>query len=87
MRNWALNIPSMSWDLFQELWAKQEGLCAICKQALEWDGRTTHVDHSHLTGSVRAILCAPCNLMIGYADDDPDRLTAAASYLREKMSS
>ena len=63
-------------DDFDQLVAKQDGLCAIC-------GRTDpeHVDHSHATGAVRGILCFNCNGGLGQFRDSVDALRAAAAYL------
>jgi hypothetical protein len=56
----------------------QENKCAVCHR--EFD-RTPHVDHDHVSGKVRGLLCANCNLAIGSAGDSPDRLRAMAAYL------
>ncbi|MFG2019728.1 endonuclease VII domain-containing protein [Actinomadura geliboluensis] len=56
--------------------AEQGGVCAICLRA---DAK--HVDHSHLTGVVRRILCFKCNGGLGQFRDDPDRMRLAANYL------
>lgn len=41
------------------------------------------VDHDHVTGATRSILCAECNSGIGMFNDDPDMLLRAAEYLQE----
>ncbi len=54
----------------------QNGLCAICKAA-----PAVHVDHDHVTGQVRALLCFNCNGGLGQFKDDPAVLRAAAEYV------
>lgn len=76
-------------DGFTALLAKQGGGCAICGQTKIVNGRWTstdardlHVDHDHVTGQVRGLLCNRCNPTLGMMDDDPDRLIRAAEYLK-----
>jgi hypothetical protein len=40
-----------------------------------------HFDHNHANGQNREALCRHCNLMLGFAQDRPDRLRAGANYL------
>lgn len=63
----------------------QGGKCAICG---EESGGTRHgetkalaVDHDHVTGKVRGLLCESCNQGIGKLKDDPDLLRKAADYI------
>lgn len=70
-------------DEFNELLAAQDMKCAICRKEVEGDTRL-HIDHDHTTGAVRGLLCSPCNLFIGMADEDPDILRRAAEYLDSK---
>ncbi|MGY1733659.1 endonuclease VII domain-containing protein [Geodermatophilus sp. SYSU D01045] len=56
--------------------AEQGGLCAICVTA-----PAEHVDHDHVTGRVRALLCFGCNGGLGQFKDDPVVLRAAARYV------
>ncbi|TAL23945.1 MAG: recombinase [Frankiales bacterium] len=55
---------------------EQGGLCAICQER-----EPKHVDHDHVTGSVRGVLCSCCNQALGNARDRPDILRAAIDYL------
>lgn len=58
--------------------ASQNGLCAICHT----DDGPFNVDHDHLTGAIRGIICWPCNLGLGNFKDDPVRLESALHYLK-----
>ena len=60
--------------------AAQDGRCAICGDQPVPPARL-HVDHSHADKRVRALLCGPCNRMIGMAREDRDILAAASEYL------
>ena len=68
---------------YDTLLAAQGGGCAICSTRDPGGRWGTHfaVDHDHDSGSVRGLLCSRCNVMLGNAKDDPERLRAAASYL------
>jgi len=61
---------------YDMLLASQSGRCAICGR----DG-VDHVDHDHMTGRVRGILCFQCNVAIGLFEDDIERLITATAYL------
>ncbi|WP_246323854.1 endonuclease VII domain-containing protein [Petropleomorpha daqingensis] len=56
--------------------AEQDGLCAICGVA-----PAAHVDHDHVTGAVRQLLCFNCNGGLGQFKDDPELLHRAAYYV------
>jgi hypothetical protein len=63
---------------YAALLAKQGGACAICRKRSK--GRLC-VDHCHLTGTVRGLLCRKCNTALGYLNDDQASLVAALAYL------
>ncbi|QRV53519.1 endonuclease VII domain-containing protein [Streptomyces californicus] len=57
---------------------RQGGRCAVCKTPDE----RLFVDHNHVSGAVRGLLCGTCNSGIGMLKDSPTVLEAAAAYLR-----
>lgn len=57
----------------------QGSSCLVCRRPITAD--TAHVDHDHVTGKVRGILCFRCNSGMGHFADDPDTLVRAARYL------
>lgn len=72
---------------YSEKLREQNGVCAICKQPetafSKGVPRVLAVDHCHVTGGVRKLLCSNCNLMLGNAKDNPSALRAGADYLDE----
>lgn len=64
------------------LLSAQAGACAICGDDIRY--RAT-VDHNHLTGMVRGLLCNGCNIGLGRFRDDPIRLHRAADYIEKWM--
>lgn len=65
---------------YDSIIAAQGGACAICAVALP-TGRGRHLDHDHVTGRVRGILCGPCNIGIGNLRDSAAIVGAAHRYL------
>lgn len=45
----------------------QKGLCAICQRECS-SGRRLAVDHDHVTGKARGLLCTSCNIRLGYIE-------------------
>jgi len=66
--------------------AAQGGLCAICRKAPDGKGNCArlHVDHDHLTGKIRGMLCHRCNRALGFTREDPTVLRAMADYLERR---
>ena len=53
---------------YSNLLLSQNGRCAICHRTPEEakQNRALLVDHNHITGKVRGLLCSRCNLAAGY---------------------
>lgn len=61
--------------------AQQKNKCKICKS--DAPGSTGWcVDHDHLTGIVRGILCHGCNKGIGLLKESCEVIEAASNYLK-----
>lgn len=74
----------ISVDEYDRMFAAQGGRCAICRTAFGTDYKTCgKVDHCHITGRVRALLCTGCNTGLGCLRDDPALLRAAANYVEK----
>ena len=66
-------------EAYQALHDGQGGTCAVC--SIRETKRSLHVDHDHVTGRVRGLLCNSCNRGIGLLKDDPRILRSAIAYL------
>lgn len=62
----------------------QGGVCKLClgSQVGRWD--KLDIDHDHVTGKVRGLLCGNCNRGLGLLKDSPELLRRAADYLAEE---
>jgi hypothetical protein len=55
--------------------------CAICFRDLVFE--EARLDHCHITGTLRGVLCNRCNVALGGFQDNEALLDAAAEYLRK----
>jgi len=72
---------------YERMLAEQGGRCAVCRapaeRAATREGGYLCVDHDHVTGAVRGLLCGHCNAVLGYGQDSPTVLRSAIHYLEE----
>lgn len=66
---------------------KQAGRCAICRRPesvkMKRTGqlRRLAVDHDHVTGAVRGLLCQRCNVLVWAIEDNHTTLAAIGAYI------
>lgn len=72
-------IYGMSLEDYQTMFDAQEGKCALCGEKEE--KKSLAVDHCHITGKIRALLCTNCNTILGKAHDNSSLLIKMADYL------
>lgn len=62
---------------YAEMRKEQGGSCAICTKPC----KKMVVDHDHVTGQIRGLLCMGCNSAIGKLGDTPEGVQRAVDYL------
>lgn len=78
-RRGGYSADPMDYDTKVALYRSREGKCDICKINITIGA--SRVDHDHVTGKVRGLLCNKCNIGLGYFNDDPTLVETAAIYL------
>ena len=86
--NYLYNTYGITSKEYTEMEREQDNKCAIClkeETVLDVNNKAKRlcVDHDHITGDVRGLLCSRCNLGIGYlmSDEGTDILLNAISYI------
>ena len=70
---------------YDELFKKQNNSCAICSSKdTRSPSKYFSVDHCHITGKVRGLLCNQCNRGLGFLGDTKESLYKAYMYLRNQ---
>lgn len=71
-------ITLEQWKVAADL---QDGNCANPR----CPNKLTDVDHDHVTGEFRGLLCNPCNRALGALRDDQERLLGLIEYLQSTI--
>lgn len=64
-------------DEYNAMLLQQDGRCRICARY-----RKLMVDHSHVTGKVRGLLCSHCNAALGFLEENVDAFAQAIIYIQ-----
>lgn len=75
---WGLTIAE-----YDAMLAAQGGGCAVCKTQTPGGMGRFPVDHDHVTGKIRGLLCNLCNVGLGHLKDSPTLLRQAADYIEQ----
>jgi hypothetical protein len=69
----------------EKMFLLQDKKCKICQ--VQYEKTLTHgglyVDHCHVSGKVRGLLCRDCNMMLGLCKDKTEILHNAIVYLNK----
>jgi len=71
---------------YNEIYLRQGGVCAICgnKEIIKINGKvkSLSIDHNHITGEIRGLLCHYCNVAIGILKEDISIFQKCIEYLK-----
>lgn len=86
-KNFALRKSfGISLTEYNEMVRIQKGLCACCGRSEKEMKKKLTVDHCHITGKIRGLLCFKCNSGIGMLGDSYESVSAALIYLVKTSS-
>lgn len=75
---WKLkNIYNATIEDYEYIVNRSGGLCEICKKETK-----LYIDHDHITGKLRGMICNSCNLGLGKLGDSVKALELALEYLK-----
>lgn len=66
---------------YERLLVKQNYCCAVCGIHISKLTRRLDIDHNHITGKVRGLLCQSCNTVLGKVKEDTQVLQNLLNYL------
>lgn len=69
---------------YNRMFEAQGGVCAICGEPERVDRlKYLSIDHNHITGKVRGLLCSRCNFVVGVTGENIVILQRTIDYLRK----
>lgn len=76
-KRWIERTYGLSIEAYIRMVVDQSNACLICQESTR-----LFVDHDHVTGEIRGLLCVRCNTGLGMMRDSEGILLAAVTYLR-----
>ena len=83
-RAWLKNRYGITLETYNEILKTQNYLCGICNLHESNFKRSLAVDHCHITGKVRGLLCGNCNKGLGLLKDSPKIIKSCIKYLKNE---
>jgi hypothetical protein len=68
---------------YSDMLERQGGCCALCGTHQKNLSQDLCVDHCHIGGRIRELLCQRCNRRLGHGNDDPQQFRKDAEYLEK----
>lgn len=83
-RTYYRSMYGIGYEQKAQMVESQNGKCANDKCGADITVKTGQLDHCHKSGAVRGVLCRPCNVALGFLNDDIRRMKGLVDYLAEK---
>lgn len=80
-RSYRKRTYGLSQEQYEALMARQGDQCGICGAP-----NRLKIDHDHVTGGIRGLLCNRCNTALGMLGDTPEAIERVLVYLRRSAS-
>lgn len=82
-RKWMLkSVYGITAQQFESMVIEQNNKCKLCGASAETGAyKTLYVDHNHVTGKIRSLLCGYCNTGLGMFKESPELLIKASQYV------
>ncbi len=74
----------LSLEEYDQMVQLQGGTCALCPATTpggKHNNDNWFIDHDHVTGKVRELLCFDCNIVLGIIKDSPEHLGRMITYI------
>ncbi len=77
-------VYGISLDDYNKMVGEQNGLCYVCHNPPKGNKKLA-VDHCHITGHARRLLCSNCNTALGLMREDIDIMSRLIDYVKEHV--
>jgi hypothetical protein len=57
-----------------------EGLCQCCGSTDKGTNHNWCLDHDHVRSKFRGVICDPCNMLLGWIENHPEKLIKVLAY-------
>lgn len=81
-----LRTYGISLEQYNELLRSQDNACFICQKSARSFSKALAVDHDHVSGEIRGLLCSFCNQRVIGRHRSPDLFLRAYEYLSRRHS-
>lgn len=72
---------NLSLNEYNIMLEKQNNNCCICGETLKTGSGGRAIDHCHISGRIRGIVCQPCNVTMGLLKENTETLQSMITYL------